>query len=108
MADPAQPSSLPLGMLATVGATAYIVGRYTKKDGDSPLPSITALAMTYVVFRGLDFLWPAALSAVNNTTLPLDVAGLAQQAARNAPVTNGLSSLFSSASRATVDGYSVK
>lgn len=112
MADPSQPSaSLPLGLLATVGAGAYIAGRYMKKESDSALPSITALAMTFVVFRGLDLLWPVALNAASTTTLPLNVSGISQafkSAAGSVLPSNGpLSSLYS-ARRSTVDGYSVK
>lgn len=108
--QPSQSSSPPLGLLATVGAGAYIAGRYMKREGDSQLPSITALALTYVVFRGLDFLWPHALGVVNNTTLPGNIEGISQ-AFKNAagsvlPPNGPLSSLYSA--RRTVDGYSVK
>lgn len=112
MAD-SVPSS-PVGLLLTVGASAYVAGRYMKKEGDSPLPSITALALTYVVFRGLDMLWPMALGAVQ-TTLPLNVGGISQAFKQSATqgISGGspLSAFFNSASspsRATVDGYTVK
>ncbi len=125
MADQNQVSSgpLPLALLATVGVGGYIAGRFTKKDGDSPLPSLTSLALTFVVFRGLDVLWPSVFGTVQNavqTTVPaiagFNVGGIAQ-AFRQQQQLNPSLSYFPPVSRngvknatinAPADSYSVK
>lgn len=114
MADAPNPQpktgGLPVLMLATIGAGAYIAGRFSRKEGESPLPSLGALAMTYVVFRGLDMLWPSAVDVVK-TTLPFNVdgavGGIAQAFRNQAPLSSGPLSFYSPRN-ATVDGYSVK
>lgn len=106
--DPTQTSAgvtLPLGLVVTVGAGAFFIGRYSKHEGDSPLPSVTALAMTYVVFRALDSLWPRGDSAATTQTLP-QTGGISQA------IRNGLGMLpnfrIPAPSARVIDGYTVK
>lgn len=71
-------SPTPLAFVVAVGAGAYILGRYTRRVGEEALPSLLALGMTYVVFRGLDMLWPFGMKAVHRTPIPAVVNGIAQ------------------------------
>lgn len=107
-----------LGLLAVLAGGAYIVGRFSKKESAEALPSLGTLVMTYVVFRGLDLLWPEAFKAVTQTTLPGTVGGISQAFRSNmgnffgASSPNASPNVFrhsvSSPSRQTVDGYTVK
>jgi hypothetical protein len=101
-----------LGLLATLAAGAYIAGRFSKKESESPLPSLGRLAMTYVVFRGLDLLWPEAFKAVTQTTLPGTVGGISQAFKSNMSGLFGTPQTFrhsvSPPGQRVVDGYTVK
>lgn len=100
-----------LGLLATLAGGAYIVGRFSRKESAEALPSLGTLAMTYVVFRALDFLWPEAFKAVTQTTLPGTVGGISQAFRSNMGGLFGAPQVFRNTvppSRQTVDGYTVK
>jgi len=83
-----------LGLFAVIAAGGYFVGRFAKSE--EKLPAITTLAMTYVVFRALDSIWPRT---GDSTSLPLILT----------PSQTTLGRLPQpSPSRQTVDGYTVK
>lgn len=99
---PASPSGgVSLGLLAALAASAYVAGRFTKSGSESPLPSLSTLVMTYVVFKGLDIVWPVALTTVQATTLPGTLSGMRQMF--SAPRVN-----FTPPSKQTVDSFTVK
>ena len=105
-------SGVSLGLLATLAGGAYIVGRFSKSESAAPLPSLGTLAMTYVVFRALDFAWPTALKAVTETTLPGSVGGISQAFRTNMSGLFGAPQTFRntvpSPGQRVVDGYTVK
>lgn len=103
-----------LGLLATLAGGAYIVGRFSKKESESPLPALSTLALTYVVFRALDYAWPTAFKAVTQTTLPGTVGGISQAFRTNMSGLFGAPQVFRNSIPppgqrvVNVDGYTVK
>lgn len=105
-------SGVSLGLLATLAGGAYIVGRFSRKEEGSPLPALSTLALTYVVFRALDYAWPTAFKAVTQTTLPGTVNGISQAFRTSMNGFLGTPQPFRntvpSPSQRVVDGYTVK
>ena len=97
-----QEATSKLGLFAVIAAGGYFVGRFAK--GEEKLPALTTLAMTYVVFRALDAVWPRTGDV---TTLPLILTPPAS-GAPGIPGVAGLRFPSPPPSKQTVDGYAVK